>query len=429
MAMVRPGESVYFICKGEQGKVRVKGIALEVTAEGTLVAGVDPSVIQGVPNAILFEQTGCKSVGLIKVPADSVSTVQPAGWGNQVGGVAPKMVNAKKAWEKMSGEGGLNSSETELLNPPAESSAKPKKSRLEEDLLQMSQELWDVSEEEGESSSDGEINRRKNGGKQLAPGASGSGVSKEKNKEKKHGGKEADFQKLMLRSLSSGASPTDMVPLMMMQMMMQQQQSSTKKGHRRGRNQSPGSSDSDSSEDDELGRDPGMKSVATLHRLHRRVKHHPRDIIRNFEKELTEELGVVPGQSWTTRDWVRRQPWGKFKGIYRTAIQDCAVYEMIRAGQHDSAAAQVIQNLKSKVQSVLSNGDWQTAWLLCGLQDPLQRKEFGGTKEEMSVISGYINSLHKLKKKMKESRFFLWKRGCKIQPGLRNLEVIKPEIG
>ena len=102
---------------------------------------------------------------------------------------------------------------------------------------------------------------------------------------------------------------------------------------------------------------------------------------------------------------------------------------MIRAGQHDSAAAQVIQNLKSKVQSVLSNGDWQTAWLLCGLQDPLQRKEFGGTKEEMSVISGYINSLHKLKKKMKESRFFLWKRGCKIQPGLRNLEVIKPEIG
>lgn len=401
MAVVRPGEFIYFVCKGDNGKVKVRGITLEVLGDGTLVAGVDPAVVKGVPNAILFEKSGSKSVGLIKIPAESVSTVVPAGWGNQAGGVAPKLAAAKVAWEKMSGEA-LNSSETEQLGQQTNPSGPSRKSRLEEDLLQMSQELWDVSEEEGESSSDGGMDRRRRGGKHLAPGASGSSAERPKSREGKNSGKEADFQKLMLKSLSSGASPSDMVPLMMMQMMMQQQ--SNKKSRRRGRDRSPGSSDSDSSGDDELGKDPGMKSVATLHRLHRRVKHHPRDIIRNFEKELTEELGVVPGQSWTTRDWVRRQPWGKFKGIYRTAIQDCAVYEMIRAGQHDCAAAQVIQNLKSKVQSVLSNGDWQTAWLLCGLQDPLQKKEFGGTKEEMSVISGYINSLHKLKRKMKESQ-------------------------
>ena len=293
MAVVRPGEFIYFVCKGDNGKVKVKGITLEVLSDGTLVAGVDPAVVKGVPNAILFEKSGSKSVGLIKIPAESVSTVVPAGWGNQAGGVAPKLAAAKVAWEKMSGEA-LNSSETEQLGQQTNPSGPSRKSRLEEDLLQMSQELWDVSEEEGESSSDGGMDRRRRGGKHLAPGASGSSAERPKSREGKNSGKEADFQKLMLKSLSSGASPSDMVPLMMMQMMMQQQ--SDKKSRRRGRDRSPGSSDSDSSGDDELGKDPGMKSVATLHRLHRRVKHHPRDIIRNFEKELTEELGVVPGQ-------------------------------------------------------------------------------------------------------------------------------------
>jgi hypothetical protein len=38
-------------------------------------------------------------------------------------------------------------------------------------------------------------------------------------------------------------------------------------------------------------------------------------------------------------------------------------------------------------------------------RDPgsVARKEFGGTQEELAVVSGYINALSKLRKKVKES--------------------------
>jgi len=68
----------------------------------------------------------------------------------------------------------------------------------------------------------------------------------------------------------------------------------------------PGTSFSDDSEEGELSRDSGMKAVVTLNKLHRKVKRHPRQIIKQFEKELLEELAVVPGQAWSIRDWLRR---------------------------------------------------------------------------------------------------------------------------
>ena len=59
--------------------------------------------------------------------------------------------------------------------------------------------------------------------------------------------------------------------------------------------------------------------------------------------------------------------------------------------------------MKAKVQAVLQQGDWSAAWLLTGLADPLAKKEFGGTKEELAVVSGYMDALAKLRKRMKET--------------------------
>ena len=112
---------------------------------------------------------------------------------------------------------------------------------------------------------------------------------------------------------------------------------------------------------------------------------------------------MVPGQSWTVKDYVRKQQWGKFRGIYRCAMMDVAVYEQLRAGQTEVATAQVVQNLKAKLQSVLQGGDWSSAWLLTGLSDPTQRREFAGTKEEMAIVSGYVEALANLRKKVRES--------------------------
>lgn len=60
--------------------------------------------------------------------------------------------------------------------------------------------------------------------------------------------------------------------------------------------------------------------------------------------------------------------------------------------------------MKSKIQSVLQGGDWSAAWLLTGMADQLTKKEWGGTQEEMAVVSEYVNALAKLKKKVKEAK-------------------------
>ena len=84
-------------------------------------------------------------------------------------------------------------------------------------------------------------------------------------------------------------------------------------------------------------------------------------------------------------------------------MMDVAVYEYLRNQEPDIAAAQVVQNIKAKMQCVLAQGEWHTAWLLTGLVDPLTRKEFAGTREELAVVSGYVSSLSKLRRQVKEA--------------------------
>jgi hypothetical protein len=67
-----------------------------------------------------------------------------------------------------------------------------------------------------------------------------------------------------------------------------------------------------------------------------------------------------------------------------------------------AGAAQLVQNLKAKTQSVLQDGDWTAAWLLTGIPDPLATAEVAGTRREMAVVSGYGSSLTKPKKLVKE---------------------------
>ena len=197
------------------------------------------------------------------------------------------------------------------------------------------------------------------------------------------------------------------MPIMMLSMLLDKDRGS--KGRKdRGRSSRDdlgvlgGSASESSSEDESGGR--GMKAMNTLHRMHRQIKERPRRVCELFEREVIEELGIVKGQAWTLRDYVKKQQWGKFKGIFRTAMMDVAVYERLRANQPDVAAAQVVQNLKAKIQCALQGGEWTSAWLLTGLADPLHRKDFAGAKEEMSVVSGYLDALQKLQKRMKDTK-------------------------
>ena len=170
----------------------------------------------------------------------------------------------------------------------------------------------------------------------LRPGGNPSQVETGGKERGKSGKSSSSWGDLMARVLEKGLSqsqpPSEMLPYMMMSMMLEQQQAKSKKKKKSkddGRSDSwsaPGGSSQDTDDDDEdLRESSGMKAVANLNRMHRRVKRHPCRICAEFEQEVVEEMGVIEGQSWTLRDWLKRQHGAKFKGIYRCAVSWCRI--------------------------------------------------------------------------------------------------------
>ena len=392
-------ELVYCLCVGDSGSVPVCGWVIEEQGED-LILGTVP--VTGVGNAEQVK-VGSRDIGFVRVAADSVSKQLPSDWAGVKASQLPDLGSCKAAWKKVTKA--IQSSETEPVVAEVRKSTRPKGLAAELAGLQSLFSKGGGDDDDTEDD-DEDLPPRASRSGFLAPGHVGSdqgkGRARTKGKEE-----EPDFKKMIVAGLSAGQSPSDLMPIMMLSMLLDKGRGS--KGRKdRGRSSRDdlgvlgGSASESSSEDESGGR--GMKAMNTLHRMHRQIKERPRRVCELFEREVIEELGIVKGQAWTLRDYVKKQQWGKFKGIFRTAMMDVAVYERLRANQPDVAAAQVVQNLKAKIQCALQGGEWTSAWLLTGLADPLHRKDFAGAKEEMSVVSGYLDALQKLQKRMKDTK-------------------------
>ena len=396
---------VYVLCEGSGSQtVPICGWVVALPGSDAVIAASDPSASS--LSHTVAQSVGSLKIRFIRVPQSSLTARAPVGWGGPRPRDLPALEQCLQAWKKAEkASADLESSGAEV--PKSEAPAGRARRSLREDIKGL-QGLFAEDEgddDEDETDDEDELPRRK--GKDAAflpPG--GRALNKKARGSSEKSPEEPDLRKLVRQGLASGSSPSDLMPLVLMSMVLDKKEPKRKK---RGPESTRdldllGSSDSDGAEDDHDDRQhSGMKAVATLHKLHENIRRKPRKVIEQFEREVIRELGIVEGQSWTLRDWLRRQPWGKFKGLQRTAYQDVAVYEMLRNGESQAAAAQVIQNLKSKVQCVLAGGDWTTAHLLTGLEDPLSKKDFAGSKQEMAVVSGYLKALADLKKRVKES--------------------------
>ena len=282
--------------------------------------------------------------------------------------------------------------------PRALPSGRAKTKALEKDLQGLGRLFGDLdtdSDEEEEVELPPKQGQASSSSQAVLP--PGTKAKKEKKKDKE------SFQigDLVRSGLEQSQRASDLFPLAMLTMIMKQEGGRRRKKEQR--NELLGGSSSDSESGTESFQKSGMKAVVSLNRMHQRIHERPSRVCAEFEREVVEELGIVSGQSWTLKDYDRRQPWGKFKGLLRCAQMDVAAYELIRNGEPDAAAAQLAQNLKAKVQAVLQQGDWSAAWLLTGLPDALTRRDFAGTKSEMAIVSGYLDAVGKLKKKVRET--------------------------
>ncbi len=69
--------------------------------------------------------------------------------------------------------------------------------------------------------------------------------------------------------------------------------------------------------DEEEGGVGGGKAFKRIHNLKKRVEKQPRAIINNYLAELSEKLGVEPGDTWQIWMWTERIHWGKMLGLKR----------------------------------------------------------------------------------------------------------------
>ncbi|CAE7727399.1 SMYD3 [Symbiodinium sp. CCMP2592] len=396
---------VYCQLISESGNVPICGWVVAKLSEDLVIATAGAAV-ESLEQKLVVS-VGDVQVGIIRLPGSAASLSVPTRWKGLRPAALPTLSVSQAAWKK------TKDAPPESSDTSAAEAAPRRKKGLEADLAGLTAlfggkdgAATDDEDDDEEDSEEELLLTKGPKHRYLPPGGASSGdlVKKEKKKKKDDG--PALMRNLLKQGMEKGQTANDLMPMMMMAMMLDRDRGERKKRRSKasGSLDPLGGLDSESSSDDDLGkRKDGMKAIASLQKMHRRIMEKPGKICEEFEREVIEELGVVKGQAWTLKDFLRKQSWGKFKGIYRCAWMDVAVYELLRANRPDAAAAQVIQNLKAKQQSVIQMGDWQAAWLLTGLADPLARREFAGSKQEMSVVSSYLSALHDLKKKVREA--------------------------
>ena len=392
------GELVFLILKGAQDElVPICGWVVELVDDEAVVGTALAATSANIPGAV-EGKSGAEKLLFVRVPQTSLATSQPAVWKGNLPSTLPSWTVARAVWRQVDVKG-LGSSEAEVPRPKPSRAASKK--GLQQEMQDLSHLFGDAtdSEEDDEEADQDFAAAASSSQRVLAPGAPAKGrkVDDAKKKSKKDG---LNVRALLADGISKGQSASEMLPLAVLAMVMK-----SEKGEKaRGKSSALlGGSSSESESDGHDFTKSGMKAVVSLNKLHARIKDRPSKIYNEFEREIVKELGIIPGQAWTLRDYVKKQNWGKFKGIFRCAIMDAAAYEMLRAGEVESATAQLAQNLKAKMQAVMAGGDWEAAWLLTGLADPLSRREFAGSREEMAIVSGYMEALSKLKKKVREA--------------------------
>lgn len=337
---VAEGDIVYLVFRGETGKLKVSGRVVAVEEDTLVVCGF-PDKFGGLEEVVKGKAADSgRELCFVRVEQSAVSKQLPAGWNRDP---VPKLAACKKVWAE-TGEIALSSeAEAPGSKQPSGSTEKPAtsaraKSSLERDLFDL-EGLWALSEESEEEEDETVEKAGNRGGKTrfLAPGASGrdSDRSKDRSRDKKG----TDVMQAMLRQgLEAGQSPSGLMPLMMMGWMMNQGGKSRRHKHRKSKDWDLlGGSSSESSDD---SGDQGMKAVSTLHKLHRRIKSRPRQVIHAFEQELLPELGEIQRNLQMCSDGcggVRAAPFrpgGGRNGAARTELesQDAIRYPGRRLG-------------------------------------------------------------------------------------------------
>ena len=347
-----------------------------------------------------YSQSGRTESGFLASSRGRCNSFKAAGVGRPENCRSTILQRLRAAWKKAPQEE-LVSSDAEMIkkrSPPAVSS------RLSRDLKGLDKPLaGDVSDDDDDDDEDDETEAEGSQAGYLTPGASRKKSQASRGKKKKEKPQTLDLQTLLQAGVASGSEPRDLLTMMVLNQLVNQQARLK--------------TEEEEKESQQLKRAAWWLKLRLFGQRRQRSQRSRLEgglLTASAAREDPEEASkAVPnlrgrvhqGAQGSARPGLDHERVCKETAMgFRCAIMDVATYELLRAGKADIAAAQTLQNLKSKIQAILAGGDWEAAWLLTGLPDPLHRKDWAGSKEEMSIVSGYVDALAHLKKKVRESQ-------------------------
>ena len=144
------------------------------------------------------------------------------------------------------------------------------------------------------------------------------------------------------------------------------------------------------------------KAAAGMRRHKTRLKSRPKAVIDEFRDSVLEGLNVKPGQPWSYVDMHKTVPWGQYRSLQRCYILMMNIIEHLDNGDIAQGTALACQSSKAIQQCALQQGNWKVAWGFTGLHDPLTRRTFAGSLEELEVVADWLKAEEEIHQKARK---------------------------
>ena len=169
------------------------------------------------------------------------------------------------------------------------------------------------------------------------------------------------------------------------------------------------------------------KALQAYRKGRKAMRRKPAKHVRRYIKEVELFLGVSADVPYQLTDYSKRLSWGKHRSLMRIHFAISHTLQLMLKNKHQLAALELTQLLRALHQCSLDNGDWRTAWLLTGLQDPVAKPQFGGEPQELEVIASYLKAMAELEKKGKSQPPPTDSNPDKDKPGKGRNKGAKPD--
>ena len=221
---------------------------------------------------------------------------------------------------------------------------------------------------------------------------------------KASGSKESPMQEALMKSLKKGGDPLQtLVAMQMMEKFEKKRRNRRSRSHSSSRSSS-GSTTSRSSSPRRHRTKGHAKAIEDYQASRKRMRRKPLRYIKQYIKEVEEELGVEGGKAYTLHDFGRKISWAKQRSLQRMHYLLSEILTLLLQKKYERAGLQTMLGLRALHQTALDQGDWSLSWLLTHLPNVWDRKQWGGSAEELANVASYLRSMEDLNKNAEKAR-------------------------